>query len=176
MRRLFFWTFIFLCTAYSADGQTMADSLRMKAVEMERMYYRCSDPVEGEKALLQKAGILMQLGEKSEAAAVLGRLNTFALDPQEQELARRLLEETGSAEEESRKHLVHNALAFIPPLGHIEAGQTGRGVLHTLLDAGALGFGIWQVASGQWITGYLCGAVGLEIFWYDEALRLINSQ
>jgi len=176
MRRLFFWTFIFLCTAFSVNAQAPADSLRMKAVEMERIYFRCGDPVEGEKALLQKAVILIQLGEKAEAASTLSRINTFALDSQEQELARKLLEEAASSDKESQKHLVHNALAFLPPLGHIEAGQAGRGVLHALLDAGALSFGIWQVASGQWITGYLCGAVGLEIFWYDEALRLINER
>jgi len=176
MRRLFFWTFIFLCTAFSASAQNQADSLRMKAVEMERMHFQCNDPVEGEKALLQKAVILMQLGEKAEAASALSRLNSFALDTQEQELAQRLLEEANATDEDSSKHLTHKALAFLPPLGHIEAGQAGRGVLHTALDAGSLAFGIWQVASGQWITGYLCGAVGLEIFWYDEAIRLINSQ
>lgn len=63
-------------------------------------------------------------------------------------------------------------LSFIPPLGHIYACQPGRGTLMTLADAGEIAFGVWQIISHNYITGYLCACVPLSKTWFEEAGRV----
>ena len=182
MKRLFLLTFIFLCTASLTDAQTVlsavtaadshvCDSLRMRAVDLERVYFLSQDPHEAEMALLEKARCLNSLGDAEEAAVALRRIDLSVLDEASRaEVAAMLGEPTAQPESQ---HKGAKILAFLPPLGHFKAGEYGRGVLCTAVDLGALAFGIWQVASGQWITGWLCGAVILEVSYFDEAMRLV---
>lgn len=49
-------------------------------------------------------------------------------------------------------------LSFIPGLGHAYAGEYGLGAAAFVMNAAALGFGVWQAFEGCWLTAWLGGA------------------
>lgn len=175
MKRLFLLIFISLSAIFSADCQD-ADSLKMRAVELERIHFLASDPLQAELALVEKYSCLMQLGDSEQAAQTLNRIQLYQLPESERIMVENAIADASSAVNGGESGKKHKAIwAFIPPVGHFLAGEYGRGLLMSGLDAGVLAFGIWQILSGNWITGYLVGAVGLEIFYYDEAVRLLED-
>ena len=65
-----------------------------------------------------------------------------------------------------RSQRVANVLAFVPGLGHIYAGHWLEGMVSFLLNSAALAFGVHQVLSGYFITGYLVGAGTLSATYF----------
>lgn len=61
-------------------------------------------------------------------------------------------------------------LSFVPGLGHAYAGEYGLGAVALLMNAAALGFGVWQVFEGCYLTAWLGGA-GLLSTTYPGAMR-----
>ena len=61
-------------------------------------------------------------------------------------------------------------LSLVPGLGHVYAGEYGLGAVAFLMNAACLGFGVWQVFEGCYITAYLGGA-GLLSVTYPGAMR-----
>lgn len=61
-------------------------------------------------------------------------------------------------------------LSLVPGLGHFYAGEYGLGAAAFLLNAACLGFGVWQVFEGCYITAYLGGA-GMLSVTYPGAMR-----
>lgn len=169
MKRLCLSIFFCLCTLYSVEAQ---DSLRLKALQCEREYYSLESASEAEAALLRKAECLVALGDTLAAESTLKRINLYMLDAQSQQRSDSLLLSLQKLpEEKGKKH--SGVWAFVPPVGHIMAGEPGRGVLMTIADAGALAFGIWQAISGNWITAYLIGAVSLSHSYFEEGMRIV---
>ncbi len=77
--RLFCTISIFLCALYSSSAQ----SLESQAVAYERIIYDGAPLQEVNEALVAKADCYQQLGRYKEAAATLGRVRMFALEPEE---------------------------------------------------------------------------------------------
>ncbi len=61
-------------------------------------------------------------------------------------------------------------LSLVPGLGHAYAGEYGLAAVAFLMNAAALGFGVWQVYEGCYITAWLGGA-GLLSVTYPGAMR-----
>lgn len=62
---------------------------------------------------------------------------------------------------------------IIPGLGQVYLGYPGEGAINFILNAGALGFGLWGVFSGYPITGYIIGAGLLQKFYYGGLNRTL---
>lgn len=58
----------------------------------------------------------------------------------------------------------HDFSIVIPGSGHLYAGAFGEGAINFLLNASALSFGVWQVYTGYYFTGYVVGVTFLERF------------
>lgn len=58
----------------------------------------------------------------------------------------------------------HDFSIVIPGSGHLYAGAFGEGAVNFLLNASALSFGVWQVYTGYYFTGYVVGVTFLERF------------
>lgn len=61
-------------------------------------------------------------------------------------------------------------LSFVPGLGHVYAGEVGLGLAAFAMNAAVLGFGVWQVFEGCYITAYMGGA-GLLSVTYPGAMH-----
>ena len=61
-------------------------------------------------------------------------------------------------------------LSFIPGMGHVYAGEVGLGLAAFAMNVAALGFGVWQVFEGCYVTAYMGGA-GLLSITYPGAMR-----
>lgn len=55
-------------------------------------------------------------------------------------------------------------LSILPGLGQAYSGKIFEGSINFLLNASALGFGVWQVYSGYYFTGYVVGVTLLQKF------------
>lgn len=55
-------------------------------------------------------------------------------------------------------------LSIIPGLGQAYSGKILEGSVSFLLNASALGYGVWQVYSGYYFTGYVVGVTLLQKF------------
>ena len=53
---------------------------------------------------------------------------------------------------------VSKVLSFVPGLGHVYAGYWVEGSVAFLLNASVLAFGVYEVWTGYYVTGYLLGA------------------
>ena len=73
---------IFLCAAFSANGQSREEWL-LKAVECERIVFE-GDPLQVDSALVQKAFCQKQAGEYAAAVQTLERVQMYRLLPEEQ--------------------------------------------------------------------------------------------
>ncbi len=62
-----------------------------------------------------------------------------------------------------KKEEVAMWLSIVPGLGHLYAGCYGKAVTAFLINAAALGFGLWQVFEKFYITAYIGGAGMLSI-------------
>lgn len=164
--------------AVCSPAVQLADSLRFVAIMRERDYYYATDSGDAETFLLEKASLLFRAGDREESLRTLTRVNAFLLPPQGREEYEKLLHslslEACNAEPPGQDSDAHSAFwAFVPPIGHCLAGETLRGLMMTLLDAGELAFGIWQACSGNWITAYIIGAGGLYQTYFKEGVRIV---
>jgi tetratricopeptide (TPR) repeat protein len=55
-------------------------------------------------------------------------------------------------------------LSLLPGLGQAYCGEIVEGSINFLLNASALGFGVWQVWNGYYFTGYVVGVTLLQKF------------
>ena len=62
-------------------------------------------------------------------------------------------------------------LSFFPPAGQIYFGEPLRGIGSMLLNAGAAGFTVVELANGNWITGILGGGVLLNETFFKANLQ-----
>ena len=78
----FFITSIFLCAAFSSEAQQPRD-WALEAATHERAAFEATDPHDAAAALAAKASCYRQEGRYGEAAATLGRIQMYALSPEE---------------------------------------------------------------------------------------------
>lgn len=173
MKRLLLPLFICLFQFFSIEARA---GVREEALRLERIHFEATDPLEAERALVQKAAVLLAAADTAGCEQTLRRISMYSLDAEGRRAADSLLLAATAAPQPGPQEPRHAALwAFLPPVGHIMAGEPLRGAAFTAADLGALTFGVFQIASGTWITGYLCGGLILLQTYFNESLRVAEK-
>lgn len=173
MKLIFSLASFFLFTLFSvATSAQDSLSLRLEALKWEGVYFSSESAPVAESALLSKAKCLLQLGDTLSAEQTLKRISIHLMDSNSRIEADSLMSIVFPMSQSSTNKQINPIWAFIPPVGHILAGETPRGALMTIADIGAVAFAVWQCCSGNWITAYLCSGITLLHTYYNESVRL----
>ncbi|MBO4340464.1 MAG: hypothetical protein J5835_03410 [Bacteroidales bacterium] len=175
------WSYIILlslCTAFSAKAQSTA----LQAVQYERVLWEGASPADANAALLSRARCLMQLERWADASDAIDRLRLYALDkaalPEvtylkalckdragDIEGAYATLQEgesqgfwTLSGKPVQKSPVLAAILAMYPPYGHLYVREKNW-LPVTLASYASIGFTVWQIIEGNWITAVLGGVV-----------------
>ncbi|MFW6222373.1 MAG: hypothetical protein ACOC3T_02045 [Bacteroidota bacterium] len=70
-----------------------------------------------------------------------------------------------------KKQKIANVLQMVPGLGQIYAGAWGEGIFNFMLNATFLGFGVYQVFEGYYLTGYFSAVIPLNKFYFGGHKR-----
>lgn len=174
MKRLLLPLFICLFQFFSTEARA---GVSEEALRLERIHFEATDPLEAERALVQKAAVLLAAADTAGCEQTLRRVSMYILDTEGRRAADSLRLATAAPRPLAQPQGPRRAAlwAFLPPVGHIMAGEPLRGVAFTAADLGALTFGVFQIASGTWITGYLCGGLILLQTYFNESLRVAEK-
>lgn len=165
----------------------------MKAALCEKVVWDGDDPFQMNEAIILKTACYREAGLFRDAAENLNRVRMYLLTPEQRKTvlvekaecyllcqaydeALATLQEAGipipELEPKHKSQWLAMFLGFLVPAGYAYAGDPGAGLVSTALNAGALGWTVFNILDKCYVSGLLGGAFALYYTFYGAQGRI----
>lgn len=74
-----------------------------------------------------------------------------------------------------KKQKVFEWISIVPGMGQIYVGEIGEGLTNIALNLSAFSFGVYQIITGFYVTGYFVGSLSINKFYFGGRTRAKNA-